>query len=101
MDKILDRPTEIETKYFTLKDARKVSYHDVGKPQGIPVLYFHGSPRSLLEAIFIENTEKHGYRIFTLDRLGMRRSDFNPSYFFLKMLILPLTQHIFLITINL
>ena len=72
MDRILDRIDEIETMYFNLKDERKISYLDVGDPQGIPILYFHGSPGSRLEAIFAEDAAiKHGYKIYALDRPGM------------------------------
>ena len=36
---------------FILEDGRRLTYQQIGDPQGQPVFFFHGSPGSRLESI--------------------------------------------------
>lgn len=64
--------------HVTLPDGRKLAYAQFGKPEGHPVLYFHGSPSSRLEPhLYGDDLFSHfGLRIIAPDRPGMGQSDF-------------------------
>ena len=65
---------------LTLPDGRKLAYAEFGKPDGYPVLYFHGSPGTRLEAPLIGEKvfRQYGLRVIAADRPGMGESDFQP-----------------------
>jgi len=67
--------------YIRLPDGRKLTYAEFGKPNGYPVLYFHGSPSSRLEPRLYGDDlfSKFGLRIIAPDRPGMGQSDFQPG----------------------
>jgi len=48
-----------------LPDGRNLSYAEFGKPDGYPVLYFHGTPSSRLEPLLFAKDE-------VIARLGLR-----------------------------
>jgi pimeloyl-ACP methyl ester carboxylesterase len=64
-----------------LPGGRKLSYAEFGRPDGDPVLYFHGSPSSRLEPLLIgdEVLGRLGLRVIAPDRPGMGGSDFQPG----------------------
>jgi pimeloyl-ACP methyl ester carboxylesterase len=64
-----------------LPDGRKLAYAEFGRPDGEPVLYFHGSPSSRLEPLLIgdEVLDKLELRVICPDRPGMGGSDFQPG----------------------
>jgi len=66
--------------HITLPDGRRLAYAEFGKPDGYPVLYFHGSPASRLEPMLIgdEAFSQFGLRIIAPDRPGMGQSGFQP-----------------------
>ena len=66
---------------ITLPDGRRLAYAEFGKPDGYPVLYFHGSPASRLEPMLIgdEAFNRFGLRVIAPDRPGMGQSDFQPK----------------------
>jgi pimeloyl-ACP methyl ester carboxylesterase len=66
---------------ITLNDGRKLAYAEFGKPDGYPVMYFHGAPSSRLEPLLIgdEGFSRFGLRVISPDRPGMGRSDFQPN----------------------
>ena len=63
---------------LTLPDGRKLAYAEFGKPDGYPVLYFHGTPSSRLEPLMIgdEVFRQVGLRVIAPDRPGVGGSDF-------------------------
>jgi pimeloyl-ACP methyl ester carboxylesterase len=67
--------------HITLPDGRKLAYAELGRPDGQPVLYFHGSPSSRLEPLLIgdEVLGRLGLRVISPDRPGMGGSDFKPQ----------------------
>jgi pimeloyl-ACP methyl ester carboxylesterase len=77
---------------FKLSDGRNLSYAIYGPLQGIPVLYFHGTPSSRLEPLLLngygndlENLlENSNIRLIAVDRPGMGKSSFNLQNSFLK-----------------
>lgn len=64
-----------------LPNDRRLAYAEFGKPEGHPVLYFHGAPSSRLEPLLIGDDvlSRYGLRIIVPDRPGMGRSDFQPN----------------------
>jgi pimeloyl-ACP methyl ester carboxylesterase len=61
-----------------LPDGRKLAYAEYGKPEGYPVMHFHGSMSSRLEPLFFSDDllNQYGLRFIALDRPGMGQSDF-------------------------
>lgn len=68
-------------KHIILPDGRRLAYAEFGKPEGHPVLYFHGSPSSRLEPLLVGDDvwSKLGLRVIAPDRPGVGRSDFQPK----------------------
>jgi pimeloyl-ACP methyl ester carboxylesterase len=66
---------------ITLPDGRNLTYGEFGKPDGIPVLYFHGSPSSRLEPLLVGDKTwfRLGLRVIAPDRPGIGGSDFQPK----------------------
>ncbi len=64
--------------HLLLPDDRKLSYATLGPSDGQPVLYFHGSPSSRLEPLFLSPDVLNQFklRIIAPDRPGMGGSDF-------------------------
>ncbi len=59
------------TKSFSLADGRRISYLDLGDPDGRPLFFFHGNPGSRVEGIaFDEAAKEYGYRVIAPDRPG-------------------------------
>lgn len=58
-----------------LSDGRDLSYAEYGDPDGVPALYFHGTPGGRLEGrLFEEAARDEGVRFIALDRPGYGRS---------------------------
>lgn len=66
---------------FTLPDGRRLSYDQYGPASGHPVFYFHGSPSSRLDIHLMAPDFLHQgpFRMISVDRPGMGRSDFQPG----------------------
>jgi pimeloyl-ACP methyl ester carboxylesterase len=66
--------------HIILPDTRRLTYAEFGKPDGRPVLYFHGAPSSRLEPLLIgdETWNRLALRMIAPDRPGMGGSDFLP-----------------------
>jgi pimeloyl-ACP methyl ester carboxylesterase len=66
---------------LTLADGRRLAYAEFGDEQGIPVIYFHGTPSSRLEPLIIGNEAlaTSGLRLAAFDRPGLGGSDFLPG----------------------
>lgn len=66
---------------LTLPDKRRLAYTEFGKPDGVPVLYFHGAPSSRLEPLLIgdDAIARLGLRLISPDRPGLGQSDFQPK----------------------
>ena len=63
-----------------LPDGRTLGYAEFGKPEGVPVFYFHGLPGSRLEAQVINQCENEiNTRLVGVDRPGMGLSDYQPQ----------------------
>ncbi len=70
----------IEDGTLQLGDGRRLGYAQYGRPDGEPLLYFHGHPGSRLEARFAHQTAAEaGLRVIALDRPGYGLSDFQPG----------------------
>lgn len=67
-------------RHIILPDGRRLAYAEFGKPEGKPVLYFHGAPSSRLEPLLIgdEVWVRSGLRVIAPDRPGIGGSDFQP-----------------------
>jgi pimeloyl-ACP methyl ester carboxylesterase len=70
------------TNFITLPDGRKLSYAEFGKPDGHPVIYFHGGGAcSRLDLLLLGNEliSQSGIRMIAPDRPGIGQSDFQPN----------------------
>jgi len=67
--------------HLLLPDGRRLAYAEFGRPDGVPVLYFHGAPASRLEPLLIGDAvlSRAGLRVICPDRPGMGGSDFQPG----------------------
>ncbi len=62
-----------------LADGRQLGYAEYGRPDGIPVFYFHGFPGSRLEARLLHaSAARAGVRIIAPDRPGCGLSTYQP-----------------------
>ncbi|HEV7475039.1 MAG TPA: alpha/beta hydrolase [Pyrinomonadaceae bacterium] len=63
---------------LVLPDGRTLAYAKFGKPDGFPVMYFHGAPSSRLEPSILGDDAWRdlGLRVVAPDRPGMGGSDF-------------------------
>jgi len=65
---------------IVLDDGRKLTYAEYGKPDGIPVFSFHGTPGCHLRPDSeIKLVEEIGIRLIVPDRPGYGHSDFHPN----------------------
>ena len=63
------------TRTVTLDDGRTLAYAEVGDPEGRPLLLFHGTPSSRLDAYWLDAAARaHGWRLVAPDRPGHGRS---------------------------
>jgi pimeloyl-ACP methyl ester carboxylesterase len=70
-----------------LPDGRILSYALYGAADGLPVLYFHGTPSSRLEVCMLgeygidaeQTLARLGLRLISVDRPGMGLSSYNPN----------------------
>jgi pimeloyl-ACP methyl ester carboxylesterase len=72
--------TPDESGTLLLGDGRRLGYAEYGRPDGRPLLYFHGHPGSRLEGRFAHPAAAAaGLRVLALDRPGYGRSDLQPG----------------------
>lgn len=65
--------------FFQSNDGLRICYSEFGNPNGKPLFFFHGSPGSRLEALYLhELALEYGYRVIAPDRPGMGESDYKP-----------------------
>ncbi|KAF4966106.1 hypothetical protein FSARC_6157 [Fusarium sarcochroum] len=73
--------TDASHQTFHLSDGRTLGFAEFGKPDGKPVLYFHGFPSSRLEAQPVHDmAQRCGIRLVALDRPGFGLSTPKPDY---------------------
>ncbi|SFR56330.1 Pimeloyl-ACP methyl ester carboxylesterase [Halogeometricum rufum] len=59
----------------TVGDGRHVAYAEYGDPEGVPVVFLHGTPGSRrLAALFDDAARRAGVRVLAIDRPGYGRS---------------------------
>ncbi|MSU23675.1 MAG: alpha/beta hydrolase [Opitutus sp.] len=68
-------------RHLNLPDGRALAYAEFGRPDGLPVLYFHGAPSSRFEPLLVGDEVLHrlGLRVIAPDRPGMGGSTFRPG----------------------
>lgn len=67
------------TEHRVSTDGRTVAVHECGDPTGTPLIHFHGTPGSRLEADFGAGLARRaGVRVIGFDRPGYGRSDAGP-----------------------
>src|SRR5215469_2306795 len=68
-----------EGDQLVLSGGRRLGYAQYGRPDGEPIMYFHGHPGSRLEASLAHDAAAaSGFRVIALDRPGYGLSDFQP-----------------------
>jgi len=69
--------TATDSRVRTIDTGRgRVAYAEYGDPDGVPVLFFHGTPGSrLLGAVYAEEAKERGVRVLAVDRPGYGESD--------------------------
>jgi pimeloyl-ACP methyl ester carboxylesterase len=70
---------ELENKplEFITKDKKKIVYHDFGDPNGIPIIFFHGTGSHIHSLLLHKPALEFGFRIITPDRPGVGDSEFH------------------------
>jgi pimeloyl-ACP methyl ester carboxylesterase len=72
--------TAKDSRIFKLADGRAICYAEYGRPQGRPLLWFHGYPASRFEAIGADHIAKaRNIRLLALDRPGFGLSTHDPN----------------------
>jgi pimeloyl-ACP methyl ester carboxylesterase len=72
--------TTMTDKTIRLPDGRHLGYAEYGDPDGIPLLYFHGTPGSRLQArLFDAPAREVGVRMVAPERPGYGLSDVHPQ----------------------
>jgi pimeloyl-ACP methyl ester carboxylesterase len=67
-------------KTLRLPDGRQLGYAEYGDPNGMPLLFFHGTPGSRLQLkVFDASARDIGVRMVAPDRPGLGLSDFQPK----------------------
>jgi pimeloyl-ACP methyl ester carboxylesterase len=65
------------TRIARLSDGRDLAFLECGDPRGRPVFYFHGTPSSRYEGLWVARAAaRHGLRLLPIDRPGMGLSTF-------------------------
>jgi pimeloyl-ACP methyl ester carboxylesterase len=67
--------TLLSDSSIRLPDGRRLAYTEWGKPDGMPVFYFHGTPHSRLWCPDEAATRSAGVRLIAPDRPGIGSSD--------------------------
>lgn len=68
-------PDPYEARVVRAAGERPISYAEYGRPDGAPVVFFHGTPGSrLLGTLLDRPAQKHGVRVLAPDRPGYGRS---------------------------
>lgn len=73
--------TDRDSQRITLRDGRQLGFAEYGKPDGLPLMLFHGTPGSRL-LTFLERAEwiqRLGFRVLTPERPGCGLSDPAPK----------------------
>jgi pimeloyl-ACP methyl ester carboxylesterase len=68
-------PDESRTTFARSDDHRRIAYAEYGDPDGIPVVFFHGTPGSRLSGRLLHPAAaERGVRVLAVDRPGYGRS---------------------------
>ncbi len=63
--------------FLRLPNGSRIAWDSLGDPQGFPLLYFHDTGSSRLEASLLHHSaQRCGYRLIAFDRPGVGRSDY-------------------------
>lgn len=63
-----------------LKNQRHLAYREIGNPNGIPILFFHGFPGSSVQAAVVPVKSAYDqFRVIAVDRPGFGHSDHDPE----------------------
>lgn len=70
----------MEAHKHRLKSGRHLGYRELGNPQGIPLVFFHGFPGSSVQATIIEDQSVYApFRVIAVDRPGFGDSEYDPQ----------------------
>jgi len=65
--------------YMETPGGRKVAYYEYGDPQGIPVIFCHGTGSHVHAMLLHEPAKRNRFRVVVPDRPGIGLSDFDPK----------------------
>lgn len=73
--------TDRDSQRITLRDGRQLGFADYGRPDGIPLMLFHGTPgsRLFLRLEQADWVQRLGFRVLTPERPGFGLSDPAPG----------------------
>lgn len=70
----------MDAQKFRLKSGRHLGYRELGNPQGIPLVFFHGFPGSSVQATIIEDQSVYApFRVIAVDRPGFGDSEYDSA----------------------
>ncbi|MFB6102301.1 MAG: alpha/beta fold hydrolase [Haloplanus sp.] len=65
----------VTVEAVSIRDGHRVSYAEYGDPDGVPVVFLHGTPGShRLGGLFADAARRHGVRLLAIDRPGYGQS---------------------------
>lgn len=71
---------DLYDQFIRLRDGRILGYAELGDPQGLPLIHFHGFPGSRYEGLPMDKSaKKWGIRVIVPDRPGEGLSTFKPG----------------------
>jgi pimeloyl-ACP methyl ester carboxylesterase len=71
---------ENKVKFFTTRHATRMAYHEYGDPNGLPIIFFHGTGSHVHGMLLHKPALEYGFRIIAPDRPGVAQSDFRPGW---------------------
>jgi len=87
---------QLQVKFLTLQENRKIAYYEYGDPSGMPIIFAHGTGSHVHVMLLHHAAKRQNFRIIVPDRPGVGQSDQQPGRTILEGAadILALADHL-------